>query len=48
MHVTTLLNPFFDDEYMSQDDGQKFDVFTKINLTPQSEVDAKSNKKEKD
>ena len=31
IHVSTLLNPFFEDEYATKDDGKQFSVFTKIN-----------------
>ena len=31
VHVQTLLNPFFDEEYAAQDDCQRFEVFTKTN-----------------
>ena len=31
VHVNTLLNPFFEEDYVTNDDGQKFGVFTKIN-----------------
>ena len=36
IHVSTLLNPFFEEDYVTQDDGQRFDLFTKINQAPQS------------
>ena len=44
VHVNTLLNPFFEEEYVVNDDGQKFGVFTKINQTPASTKD-KNDKK---
>lgn len=36
VHVSTLLNPFYEEEYVVKDDGQKFDIFTKINQNPLS------------
>lgn len=36
VHVNTLLNPFFEEDYVTNDDGQKFDVFTKISQVPGS------------
>lgn len=31
IHVSTLLNPFFEEEYATKDDGRHYQVFTKIN-----------------
>ena len=36
VHVNTLLNPFFEEDYMTNDDGLQFGVFTKINQQPKS------------